>query len=190
MDTIKCLYLIAGPNGAGKTTASFTILPDVLGIDEFVNADIIAYGLSPLNPERKAIQAGRMMLERIEELIQKEVSFALETTLATKTYAKLIKKVQDQGYEVVLLYFWLKSAEHAKSRVATRVLEGGHNIPSAVIERRYLAGIRNLFNIYSDICNRVLVYDNTDGDPEFIFGIENGLIDVVDEERYCKMKVL
>ncbi len=190
MDDQKFLYIIAGPNGAGKTTASLTILPELLDCNEFVNADIIAYGLSPLNPDSVAIQAGRMMLSRINELLSEDVSFALETTLATRSYASLIKKAQDKGYQVVLLYFWLKSAEHAKNRVAKRVSEGGHNIPTDVIERRYVAGVRNLFEIYSDICDTVFVYDNTNGVPESIFEHQNGIFVIEDENRYAKMKSL
>jgi len=190
MEDQKFLYIIAGPNGAGKTTASLTILPELLGCNEFVNADIIAYGLSPLNPDSVAIQAGRMMLSRINELLSEDVSFALETTLATKSYAKLVKTAQNKGYQVVLLYFWLKSAEHAKNRVAMRVSEGGHNIPTEVIERRYVAGVRNLFEIYSDICDTVLVYDNTNGVQEPVFEHRDGVFVIIDEARYAKMKSL
>lgn len=180
----KYLYIIAGPNGAGKTTASMTILPEVLNCSEFVNADIIAYGLSPFNPESVAIQAGRMMLTRIDELLNENNSFAVETTLANKTYSILVKKAKERGFEVILLYFWLSSVQQAINRVEKRVLEGGHNIPKNVIERRYKAGLQNLFNIYLDICDVIQVYDNTHGTPNLIFEKEKGQLNVFNKECY------
>lgn len=153
----KTLYIIAGCNGAGKTTASFTILPDILSCKEFINADEIAKGISPFQPEKVAIQAGRIMLSRIDELINQRQTFAFETTLSTKSYRKTIERVQAMGYEVVLLFFWLNSVKLAKERVKTRVREGGHNIPEGTIERRYVAGIQNLFKIYLPIVNRAYI---------------------------------
>jgi predicted ABC-type ATPase len=112
------LYIISGCNGAGKTTASYTILPEILDCREFINADNIAAELSPLNPESVAIESGRKMLERIEELVQKRVDFAIETTLSTRSYVSLIKEVHEAGYKVSLLYFWLSSSDVAIKRVA------------------------------------------------------------------------
>ena len=142
---------LLGLNGAGKTTAAYTILPDIWQCQEFVNADEIARGLSPFNPESVAIQAGRLMLERIEILLEQGVSFAIETTLATRSYVQLVRKAQAKGYCVQLLFFWLNSPEVAIQRVARRVAEGGHDIPKEVIKRRYYAGIRNFFDLYKDI---------------------------------------
>ncbi|MCC6700470.1 MAG: zeta toxin family protein [Fluviicola sp.] len=190
MEKQKQLFIIAGPIGAGKTTASLTILPEVLQINEFVNADIIAYGLSPLNPDSVAIQAGRMMLSRIDELLKEQVSFAIETTLATKSYASLIQKAKSIGYEVHLLYFWLKSPNYAINRVAKRVAEGGHDIPKDVIKRRYYSGIKNLFHIYTDICHVVNVYDNTEGVPNLIFKVENATFEIVNDELYALLKTI
>ena len=133
----KYRYLIAGCNGAGKTTASFTILPEMLDCREFVNADEIARGLSPFQPEKAAFEAGRIMLHRIEELLRRGETFALETTLATKMYQQKIRVAQQQGYAIILLYFWLSSPELAQERVKTQVLEGGHFIAPEVIDRRY-----------------------------------------------------
>jgi predicted ABC-type ATPase len=138
----KNLYIIAGCNGAGKTTASFTILPEVLDCREFVNADEIARGLSPFQPEKVAFEAGRIMLRRVDELLSRGETFALETTLATKMYQQKIRVAQQQGYAVILLYFWLNNPELAQERVKTRVLEGGHSIAPEVIDRRYQLGIR------------------------------------------------
>jgi predicted ABC-type ATPase len=131
------LYILAGPNGAGKTTAAKTLLPEVFNSDIFINADIIAFELNPVNPESGAIKAGRIMLEKIQQTLSIGKTFAIETTLATKSYLNLVKRAQLLGYEVVLYFFYLPSAEMAKERVKLRVSEGGHNIPADVIERRY-----------------------------------------------------
>jgi len=162
------LYIIAGCNGAGKTTASFTILPEILGCKEFINADEIAKGLSPFQPESVAVQAGRIMLARMDELLQKGETFAFETTLATKSYKQKIEWAQANGYEVTLLFFWLDSPNIAKERVAQRVAEGGHNIPLETIERRYYNGIANLFTIYIDMVDICYIFDNSEGRKELI----------------------
>jgi predicted ABC-type ATPase len=155
------LYIIAGCNGAGKTTASYTILPEMLNCREFVNADNIAAGLSPFNPANVAFEAGRIMLNRINELLEDQADFAFETTLSTRSYVSLVKKAQAAGYKVTLVYFWLSSVEEAKARVAKRVNNGGHDIPADVIERRYARGIFNLIHLYIPICDYWLVVDNT-----------------------------
>ena len=164
MNHKKQLYIIAGCNGAGKTTASFTILPEVLDCKEFVNADEIAKGLSPFQPESVAMQAGRIMLARMDELLQKGETFAFETTLATKSYKQKIEWAQANGYEVTLLFFWLCNVAMAKERVAQRVAEGGHSIPSETIERRYHNGIANLFAIYMNIVDICYIFDNSEGE--------------------------
>lgn len=157
----KTLYIISGCNGAGKTTASYTVLPEILDCREYVNADEIAKGLSPFNPESVAIEAGRLMLERIDYLMTAGVSFSIETTLATKSYVNLVRRAHKQGYNVKLLFFWLESPEMAKLRVAERVAKGGHNIPEDVIERRYYAGIRNLFNLFMNEVDYWAIFMNT-----------------------------
>ena len=157
----KTLYIISGCNGAGKTTASYTVLPEILDCREYVNADEIAKGLSPFNPESVAIEAGRLMLERIDHLMTAGVSFSIETTLATKSYVNLVRRAHKQGYNVKLLFFWLESPEMAKLRVAERVAKGGHNIPEDVIERRYYAGIRNLFNLFMNEVDYWAIFMNT-----------------------------
>ena len=162
------LYIIAGCNGAGKTSASLEILPEILDCDEFVNADEIAKGLSPFKPESVAIEAGKLMLKRIDELVSQGATFAIETTLATRSYSNLIKKVHNLGYRVNLLFFWLESPEFAKERVKKRVLSGGHDIPIDTIYRRYKAGIINLFEIFMPIVDSWILYDNTNGEIEFI----------------------
>jgi predicted ABC-type ATPase len=157
----KHLYIIGGPNGAGKTTASYSVLPKILECREFVNADEIARGLSPFNPESVAIEAGRLMLSRIAELLRRNESFSIETTLATRSYFRLIEQAHRQGYDVTLLYFWLRTPEQAIERVAERVSKGGHNIPSDVIRRRYQEGIDNLFHIYMPIVDTWVLVNNS-----------------------------
>ena len=155
------LFIISGCNGAGKTTASYTILPDMLKCSNFVNADEIARGLSPFDPESASIQAGRIMLTRVEELLANRQDFAIETTLATRTYINLIRRAQKSGYTVTLLYFWLNMPSLAIERVKLRVESGGHNVSEERIRRRYDMGIKNLFNIYSPECEYWMIIDNS-----------------------------
>ena len=187
----KNLYIIAGCNRVGKTTASFTIMPDVINCKEFVNADEIARGLSPFQPEKVAFEAGRIMLNRIQELLNKNESFAFETTLSTRSYTHTILQAKAQGYTTTLLFLWLQSIELAKERVRTRVAEGGHSIEPDVIERRYSKGIKNLFDLYLPIVDNVIVYDNTNGIYELLAQktIDKNLI-VFNQGKYNQLKNL
>ena len=178
------LYVISGCNGAGKTTASYTVLPEILDCEEFINADEIARGLSPFNPDKAAIEAGRIMLSKIDEFIKNSLDFAFETTLSTKSYLHTIKEGKENGYEVTLLFFWLDSVELAIERVKTRVAEGGHGIPEKVIRRRYYSGIKNLFDLYIPVCDYWMITNNSnpnleliaEGNYETITKIENNRI--------------
>lgn len=161
------LYIIAGPNGAGKTTAAQTLLPNVFHCPIFINADAIAARLNPTNVEAVAFQAGRIMLEQIEAALNKKETFAVETTLATRSYLNLVKRAQLLNYEVVLIFFYLPSPELAKERVALRVSRGGHYIPPEVIERRYAAGLRNLFE-FINVVDHWFVYENGIAPPQLI----------------------
>ena len=154
------LYIIAGPNGAGKTTASYTLLPEMLGCVNFVNADEIARGLSPFSPDTVDVQAARIMLYRIDELLSQKADFGIETTLATRSYVQLVRRAQALGYKVHLLFFCLETPEQAIQRVAQRVSNGGHGIPEDVIRRRFKRGIDNLVHLYLPICDSVLIYNN------------------------------
>ncbi|MGP1435093.1 MAG: zeta toxin family protein [Phocaeicola sp.] len=155
------LYIIAGCNGAGKTTASYSVLPEILGCREFVNADEIAKGLSPFNPSSVAIQAGRLMIQRIMGLLTSGETFSVETTLSTRSYLSLIKQAQEKGYTVSLIYFWLNSPELAIERVRQRVANGGHDIPPLVVRRRYRSGLENLFKIYMPCVDYWMLADNS-----------------------------
>lgn len=180
------LYIIAGCNGAGKTTASYTVLPEMLDCKEFVNADEIAKGLSPFNPESVAIEAGRLMLHRMDDLLAEGADFAFETTLATRSYARFVERAHEKGYFVSLLYFWLPTPEQAVERVATRVSGGGHNIPSEVIRRRYANGIKNLSALYTPICDYWVIYNNSsaDGIRKVAWGVRSEIKEVVEPLSY------
>ena len=183
------LYIIAGCNGAGKTTASYTILPEIIECKEFVNADEIAKGLSPFQPETVAFEAGRIMINRINELLKENESFGFETTLSTRSYKNKILKAKEQGYTVTLLFFWLNNIDLAKERVKTRVKEGGHNIPEKVIERRFIKGIINLFDLYLPIVDNVLLFDNSYGKHKLIAQkIDNEKIIVIDIKKFNLLK--
>ena len=181
------LYIISGCNGAGKTTASYTVFPEMIGCKEFVNADEIAKGLSPFNPESVAIEAGRLMLQRMDDLLARARILHLKRRWQLRSYVKFIERAHAKGYFVTLLYFWLPTPEQAIERVATRVSEGGHNIPSDVIRRRYANGIRNLVTLYTPICNFWTIYDNSSADAEIKIiasGAKNTTIKIEDTLSY------
>ncbi|MBE7174397.1 MAG: zeta toxin family protein [Williamsia sp.] len=162
------LFIISGCNGAGKTTASFTILPDLLQVKEFVNADEIAKGLSPFRPEKVAIEAGRIMLHRLQDLLSQSNDFAFETTLSTRSFVGLIKQARAQGYSINIIYYWLDSVELAIERVKIRVSEGGHDIPTDTIVRRYHAGLKNFIKLYKAHADYWMLIDNSQTEPELI----------------------
>lgn len=185
----KNLYIIAGCNGAGKTTASFTILPEIIDCQEFVNADEIAKGISPFQPEKVAFEAGRIMLNRINELIENCETFAFETTLATKSHIQKVRKAKQKGYNTMLLFFWLETIDLARERVRIRVKEGGHNIKPDVIKRRYIRGIKNLFDIFIPEVNGLLIIDNSSLEPELIAKKSEGnRLEVINQIKFKKIK--
>lgn len=185
----KNLYIISGCNGAGKTTASFTVLPEILQCREFVNADEIAKGLSPFNPESVAIEAGRLMLQRIDELLERNETFSIETTLATRSYINLVRRAQAKGYRVHLIFFWLETPELAVQRVAERVRKGGHNILMEVIHRRYVTGIRNLFKFFMAEVDLWMIYDNSRTPRTFVAkGGRATEVEIISETIYNKIK--
>ncbi len=162
------IYMITGPNGAGKTTSAMDLLPEILECYEYVNADTIAAALSPFNPEATALKAGRLMLDRIHKLAEQKQDFAFETTGASKTFAPFLKNCKKQGYHVTTLYLWLHSSKLALSRVASRVENGGHDIPAPTIHRRYHRGLQNLFNLYMPLSDEWSIYDNSTAVPILI----------------------
>jgi predicted ABC-type ATPase len=162
------IYIIAGSNGAGKTTAANTLLPKFLNIKEFVNADSIAAGLSPFQPETVAFQAGRIMLTRIKQLIIEKADFAFETTLTTKSYLSILGEAKRMNYEIILFYFWVNSVELALERIAERVEMGGHDVPDEVVRRRYSRSLNNLINLFIPIANYWFVVNNSQNKPELL----------------------
>ena len=147
----KRILIIAGPNGAGKTTFARELLPNEAECPTFINADLLAAGLNPLQPERAAIWAGRMMLEMIDACVSRGENFAFETTLSGRGYARMIPRWQEQGYWVTLIFLRVSSPEATIARVRQRVQEGGHDVPEDVIRRRFYAGWENFENIYRDL---------------------------------------
>ncbi len=169
------LYIIAGCNGAGKTTASYTVLPEMLGCREFVNADEIARGLSPLNPGSVAIEAGRLMSSAWTTCCRKEPTSHLKPRWPPVLTYDSSNRPMPKGYFVTLLYFWLPTPQQAVERVATRVREGGHDIPREVICRRYRMGLKNLTALYAPICDYWAIYDNSSADTQVKMIASGGL---------------
>ncbi len=155
------VVILAGPNGAGKSTVAPALLHGALAVNEFVNADVIASGLSAFAPESAAIAAGRVMLARIRELASRRVNFALETTLASRTFAPWLRDLVASGYAAHLVFLWLPSADFAVRRVAERVRAGGHNVPPETVRRRYVAGLRNFFTLYQPLVSGWVLYDSS-----------------------------
>jgi predicted ABC-type ATPase len=186
----RCIVL-GGINGAGKTTSARTILADTLKVMTFVNADIIAQGLSGFDPDNANLEAGRIMLDRLHALAERRADFAFETTMSGRTSAHWLKTIRETGYFVQLHYFCLASADLAVSRVALRVQAGGHNIPEATIRRRYTQSIRNFFDLYSPASSEWRVYDNTESalTPRLIAsGDRTGSILVIDPIAWARME--
>lgn len=155
------MYIISGCNGSGKTTASYTLLPQMLDCNQFVNSDEFAKSLSPFDPSAASVSASRYMLMKYHFLLNRSMDFGIETTLATRALLNMVKDAQAGGYEVTILYFWLNSPELAIARVRNRVSAGGHNIPDEVIRRRYTVGLQYLFKYYIPACDRWIIADNS-----------------------------
>lgn len=154
------LVVVGGPNGAGKSTTAEALLNGTLSVEEFVNADVIARGLSGFAPEGTAVAAGRILLARIRELAGQRATFAFETTLASRSFAPWLRGLVQHGYRVHVIYLWLPSPDLAVLRVGQRVRAGGHGLPEETIRRRYTRGLRNLFEIYRPLATSWHVYDN------------------------------
>jgi predicted ABC-type ATPase len=184
--------VLAGPNGAGKTTAARTLLAENLRMMTFVNADVIAQGLAGFDPDRAAIEASRIMLERLHLLAERREDFAFETTLAARSYASWLQQLRQDGYQFHLVYFWLASADLAVARVAERVRLGGHSVPEPTIRQRYTRGLKNFFSLYLPLARTWQVYDNTQpGQPRMIaFRDESGTETIRLESVWTSMREL
>jgi predicted ABC-type ATPase len=171
--TPPIVYVLAGPNGAGKTTFANIFLPGFVNCREFLNADLIAAGLSPFNPAPQNAYAGKLLLERMAQLSQARATFAFETTLSGRSYLRILRDLQFRGYRVLLFFFWLPSADMAVHRVANRVRQGGHGIAEHDIRRRYDAGIKNFFELYLALANESWLYDTSRMHPQLIGSYAN-----------------
>jgi predicted ABC-type ATPase len=180
------IVIIAGPNGAGKSTLAPHLLRDTYGLLEYLNADVIALGLSAFQSEKVAFEAGRIMLKRLNLLAQQKESFAFESTLATRSYAHWIRTLIEQGYAFHLLYLWLQSPKLAIQRVEERVRLGGHDVPVDVIKRRYTVGVKNFLNLYQQLAESWCIYDNSIvGTPKLMArGIKTDQIDIADQNLW------
>lgn len=182
------LYILSGCNGSGKTTASYTLLPEMLECSQFVNSDEFAKSLSPFNPSEASVVASRYMLMRIEYLLERREDFSIETTLATRSLVGIINTAKEAGYTVTLLYFWLSSPELAVQRVKNRVLAGGHNIPEAVVHRRYYMGLKYFFETYVPLSDRWILADNSISPFKIVAeGSKDGIF-IRDGEKYGIIK--
>jgi predicted ABC-type ATPase len=182
------VYVIAGPNGAGKTTFASEFLPDFVTCREFLNADLIAAGLSPFAPEKQNILAGRLLLERIADLSSSRADFGFETTLSGRTYFKLLNDLKEKGYRVTLLYLWLPSADLALERVENRVRQGGHRVPADDVKRRYSAGITNFFQLYRPILDSWHLYDASRLPPHLIAQEEQHRLSIHEFQLYDRIQ--
>ena len=162
-------FIIAGPNGAGKTTFALRYLPQIAGCRNFVNADLIAYGLSPFDSLSAQYEAGRLFLREIYANIDRRVDFAFEATLAGRSHISLLKKLRQDGWQVVLFFLWIPDAAFSKSRIRERVEHGGHNIPDDAIYRRHPRIMNNLVRIYVPLCDKVVCYNNSESEPVLVF---------------------
>jgi predicted ABC-type ATPase len=178
------VYVIAGPNGAGKTTFASRFLPDFVNCREFLNADLIAAGLAPFAPETQNVRAGRLLLERIKELVSAREDFSFETTLSGRTYARHLKRMKQDGYRVYLFFLWLPSDDLAVARVANRVRQGGHNIQESDIRRRFRSGIKNFFDLYRPLCDGWWLYDGSQVPPAIIAKSEGDELKVSQPNLY------
>lgn len=178
------LYIISGCNGSGKTTASYTILPDLLNCRQFVNSDEFAKSLSPFDPAAASVTASRYMVVKINYLLERLEDFAIETTLATRSLLRIVQQAQSLGYEVTVLYFWLATPEMAIQRVHERVAAGGHNIPDAVIRRRYVMGLQYFFETYVPVTDRWILADNSRSPFTVVAEGSREVMYIKDNEKY------
>lgn len=181
------VYIIAGPNGAGKTTFAKRFLPDYIKCTNFVNADLIAQGLSPFFPSLAAMKAGRLVLEEIHRLVEKNLDFAFETTLAGMSYLSFLKKLKKRNYSIHLFFLWIPNPELALARIKERVADGGHDVPATDARRRFYRGIRNFFRFYKPLLDSWMLFDNSGMIPHLIAEEKNGKLLVIEKEEFDKV---
>ena len=178
------LYIIAGPNGAGKTTFARKFLPDYANCFEFVNVDLIASGLSPFDPERAALKAGRIMLEQIHSLAGRGLDFGFETTLSGKTYVRLLQEMKKRGFLIHIFFLWINDVELGLERIKLRVRNGGHAIPEGTVSRRFGRSLANFLSVYRPLADSWTIFDNSGNVPEMIAIEESGEIEILDPDLF------
>ncbi|VAW16134.1 hypothetical protein MNBD_BACTEROID05-466 [hydrothermal vent metagenome] len=184
---MKNVYIIAGPNGSGKTTFAKTFLPDYAKCDRFINADLIAAGLSPFSPQQVAFKSGKLVLEQIREYSEAGVNFGFETTMSGVTYLKYLKMLKEKGYKINIFFLWIPSSQLAIARVKDRVAQGGHNVPIKDIKRRFERSMKKFFNEYRLLANKWILFNNSEAKPELIAKKQNAHIDIVNHELFVSI---
>lgn len=180
----KNVYIIAGPNGAGKTTFAIKFLPEYARCPNFINADLIANGLSPFSPGAAAIKAGKLVLEQIREFTKKRVDFAFETTLSGKLYVNMFKSFKEKGYKIHIFFLWVPDSGLVVSRIKNRVAQGGHDVPVRDVLRRFNRSISNFFKIYQSLADSWMLFNNAGLTPILIAESKNGKVNIVDVSSY------
>jgi predicted ABC-type ATPase len=183
----KNLCIIAGPNGSGKTTFAKRFLPNYADCAHFINADLIAQGLSPFSPAAAAMKAGRLVLREIQELSNKGANFAFETTLSGKTYLALLKSIKSKGYQIHLFFLWIPAAGLALERIKDRVASGGHDVPAVDVRRRFRRSIENFLNVYEPLLDSWMLFDNSEETPRLVAEKTGDKLSVKDVELYGKI---
>jgi predicted ABC-type ATPase len=181
---LPSVYIIAGPNGAGKTTFAREFLPNYADCRNFVNADLIAQGVSPFSPEAAAFRAGRLMLEEINLLMRRGVDFGFETTLSGRSHLNLIRRLKQRGYATHFFYLWVPSVDLALSRIRERVSRGGHDVPEAVVRRRFDRSVRNFLIQYRSLADSWILYDNSAATPKIVASERQNEIRIIETEQY------
>lgn len=181
------VYIIAGPNGAGKTTFAREFLPHYADCRTFINADLIAQGLSPLSPDAAAFRAGRLMLEEIQRLAASGRDFGFESTLSGRTYMPLLRELTQRGYAAHLFFLWLPTTNLALSRIRNRVRKGGHDVPARVVRRRFERSMHNFFVHYRAIAHSWILFDNSGAAPSFIAEMRDGKLSIMKRELYASL---
>jgi len=183
----KNVYIIAGSNGSGKTTFARKFLPYYAKCPNFVNADLIAQGLSPFSPRAAALKAGRLMLEQIRSLAERNVDFAFETTLSGKSYISFLKELKKKSYSINIFFLWIPNPELALSRIKDRVATGGHDVPAVDVKRRFHRGIYNFLEYYRPLADAWLLFNNADAIPQLIAQEKDGKIQIMDKGLFDKI---
>lgn len=178
------LYVIAGPNGSGKTTFAEKFLPGYADCFEFINADMIAKGLSPFIPSKVAIKAGKILLDQIADCSRRKVNFAFETTLSGKSYLNLFRRIKQHGYEIHMFFLWIPTVKLALARISDRVRKGGHDIPEHDVRRRFARGLKNLFHAYRPLFDTWSIFDNSTSHPEQVFRVTKDGIVIKNQLKY------